>query len=85
MYSRCNEAFGKIPKVLLSESKLCKNVTVLGFTTGPSLNLPERRPISSNHNENYYQWQWMLNGQYIKMRFNRVSMICGLLSMVIKQ
>jgi len=54
MHSRCNEAFGKTHKFWSCESKQGKNVTVLGFATRPSLNLSERLPISSNHDENYY-------------------------------
>jgi len=57
---------------------------VLGFATGPSLNLSERPPISSNHDENYYRWQQMLNGKYIETIVNGASMICGFVSTVIK-
>jgi hypothetical protein len=53
--------------------------------TGPSLNLSERVSISSNNDENYNQWQQMLNVQLIKMRVNRVSMIGGSVSLVITQ
>jgi len=70
MYSRRKEAFGKIHKFLLCESELCKNVTALSPVTKPSLNLSETLPIYSNHNENYYRWQLMLNGQYTKMSIN---------------
>ena len=59
------------------------NGTALGFATGPSLNLSERQPISSNHDESNYQWQQILNGQYSKMSFNGASTIGGLLSTVI--
>jgi len=85
MYSRRNEAFGKIHKFQSCESEQCKNVTALGFVTRPSLNLAERLPIYSNHNENYYRWQPMLNGQYIKMSVNGESTICGFVSTVIEQ
>ena len=85
MYSRCNEVFGKINKFTSCESKPCKNVTALGFVMRPSLNLPARLPVCSNHDENYYRWQQMLNGQYIKMSVNGVSTICGFISTVIKQ
>ena len=56
-----------------------------GFATEQSLNLSERRPISSNHYENNYRWQQILNGRYIKISFNRVSMIFGVVSPVIEQ
>jgi hypothetical protein len=58
---------------------------LLGFTTGPSLNLAERIPISSNHDENYCQWQQMLNGQYSTMSINEASMISGHVSTVSDQ
>jgi hypothetical protein len=57
----------------------------LSFATGPSLNQAERPPIKSNHDENTYGRQQMLNGQYIKMSVNGASMICGHLSTVIHQ
>jgi len=85
MHSRRNEAFGKIHKFLLCESEQCKNVTALGFATRPSLNSSERVPISSNHDENYYPWQQMLNGQYNEMCFNGASSICGFGSTVNKE
>ena len=85
MYSKCNEAFGKIQKSELCESEQCNNVTALGCVTRPSLNLAERQPICSNHDENYDPWQQMLNEQYIKMSVNGASTICGVVSMVIKQ
>jgi hypothetical protein len=85
MYSRRNEACAKIYIFQPCESEQCKNVTALGFATGPSCDVSERQPISSNHNEHYYQWQQMLNGQYIKMSVNEASRICGLLSTVIAQ
>jgi len=69
----------------LCDSDLCKNVIVLGFAPGPSLNLGDRLPRSSKHDENYYRWQQVLNGQYIKMSVNEVSMICGFVCTVIKQ
>jgi len=52
MYSRGNEAFGKTNKFYSCVSKQCGNDTALGFASGPSLNLAERHPISSNHDEN---------------------------------
>jgi hypothetical protein len=58
---------------------------VVGFVTGLNLNLAEREIISSNHDESNYEWQQMLNGQYMKMRLNGVSMICGLVDKVIVQ
>jgi len=57
----------------------------LGFATGPSLNHVEKQPIKSNQNENHYQRQQMLNGQYIEMSINVVSTIYGLVSTVIHQ
>jgi len=57
----------------------------LGSATGPSLNQAERQPVKSNQDENTYQWQQMLNGQYIKMSINGASTICGLVSTVIHQ
>jgi len=56
----------------------------LGFATGPSLNPAERQPIKSNQDENNYQRQQMMNGQYIKMSVNGSSTICGLVSTVIQ-
>jgi len=85
MYSRRNEPFDKIYKFQSWESKQRKNVTVLSFATGPSLNASERLPICSNHDENYYRWQQMLDGQYIEMSVNGASTICGLVSMAISQ
>jgi hypothetical protein len=55
----------------------------LGFATGLSINQSERQPIEANQDENNYRLQQMFNGQYIKMSFNRASMICGLVSRVI--
>jgi hypothetical protein len=52
MYSRRNEGFGKKHKFYSCVMEQWKNVTALGFATGPSLNLAERLPISSNHDEN---------------------------------
>jgi hypothetical protein len=66
-------------------SEQCKNVTALSFATGPSLNLAERLPLSSNHDENYGQWQQMLNGQYRKMSINGASKIWGHVSSQIEQ
>jgi len=85
IYSRGNEAFGKIHKFWLCECGRCKNVTALGFLTRLSLDLAERLPICSNHDESYYRWQQMLNGQYIKMSVNGASTMCGLVSTVITQ
>jgi len=85
MYCRRNEAFDKIDKFLSCERKQCKNVTALRFATGPRLNLSERLPLSSNLDEHYCRWQQMLNGPYIKLSVNRASMICGCISMIIKQ
>jgi len=58
---------------------------VLGFAKGPSLVQSEKHPISSNHYEYNYQWQQMLNGQYIEMRLNRALRIFGHLSEVIEK
>jgi len=85
MCSRCNEYVCTIYQFWSCESKQYKNVPTLSFATGPSLNLSERQSIISNHDENNYWGQQMLNGQYIKMSVNGVSMICGLVSMVIEQ
>jgi len=85
MYSRRNEPCDKIHKFQSCESEQSKNVTALGFATGPNLNLCESLPWSSNHDENYYRWQQMLNGQYITMSVNGASMICGYVSTVITQ
>ena len=49
MYSRRNEAFGKIHRFWLCESEHCENVTALGFPTGPCLNRSKRLPVRSNH------------------------------------
>jgi hypothetical protein len=67
----------------LCESDQSKNVTALGFATEPNLNWSDRLPLSSNHDENYYRWQQMLIGQYIKMMVNRALMIGGFVSTVI--
>jgi len=85
MHSRRNDAFGKIHGFQSCESEQCKNVTVLGFAPRPRLNLSEGLPMSSNHDENFYQWQHMFNGQYITMSVNGASKICGCESTVIKQ
>jgi len=58
-------------------------MTPLGFATGWSLNHPESQPVKSNQDENNYQRQQMLNGQYIKISVNGASTICGLVSTVI--
>jgi hypothetical protein len=47
------------------------------FGKGPSLNEVERQLKKSNPDEYNYGRQQMLNGQYIKMRINGVSTICG--------
>ena len=83
MYSRRNEAFGKIYKMQSCDSEQCRNVTALGVTAGPSLNLSERQPLSLNHDDNNCRWQQTLNGQHITIRVNGASTICGLVSMVI--
>jgi len=85
MYSRRNKPFDKIHTFESCENEQCKNVTALGFATGPSLNLGERVPRSSKHDENYYQWQQMLRGQYSEMSINEASTICGFASTVITQ
>ena len=85
MYSRPNEAFGKIHKFCSCASEQCKNVTALGFATGPSLDLSERLPTCPNLDDNYYRWQQLLNGQYIKMSINGASTICSFVSTVIQQ
>jgi len=61
------------------------NVTAHSFVTGQSLDVAESLPICSNHDENYYRWQQMLNGQYIKNSVNGASTICGVVSAVIEQ
>jgi len=58
-----NESVGKIHKFMSWESEQCINITALGFATFQSFNLSERLPISSNHAENDYSWQQMLNAQ----------------------
>ena len=85
IYSRRNEAFGKIHKFLSCENEQCKNVTVLGFVTRAPLNLVPRLPIYSNHNGNYNRWQLMLTGHNIEMSVNGASTICGCVSTVIEQ
>jgi len=85
MYSPRNEALGRTYHLSSCESEQRKNVIALGFATGQSLNLAERHPVGSNHDENYYRLQQMLNGQYIKMRVNGASTICSLASTVIHQ
>jgi len=57
----------------------------LGFATGPSLNHVERQPMKSKQDDNNSGMQFMLNGQYIEMRVNGVSTICGLVSTVFHQ
>jgi hypothetical protein len=58
---------------------------LLGFATGPSLNQAEPQPVKLNQNANNYRRQQMLNGQYIKMSINGVSMICGVGSTLFHQ
>jgi hypothetical protein len=60
-------------------------MTPPGFATGLSLNQAESQPVQSNQDENNYERQQMLNGQYIKMSVNGASTICGLVSTVIHQ
>jgi len=84
LYSGRHESFGKTHKFWLCESEQCKNVTELGFATVPSLNLSERWPICSNHDQNYCRWQQMPNEQYSKISLNDASTICGFVRMVIK-
>jgi len=60
-------------------------ITPLGVATGPSLNSAEGQSIKSNQDEYNDKWQHMLNGEYIKMRVNGASTICGLVSTVIHQ
>jgi hypothetical protein len=83
MYSRRNESFGVIHHFWSCESELCKIMTPLSFATGCSLNHAESQPVKSNQDENIYRRQQMLNGEYIKMRVNGASTICGLVSTVI--
>jgi hypothetical protein len=52
MYSWRKESFGKTDKFYSCVSEQCKNVTPFSFAIRPSLTLPERLPISSNHDEN---------------------------------
>ena len=85
MYCRHNESFGEIHHFESCESKQCKNITLLGLTTGPSLNRTKRQPIRSDHDENNYRWPQMFNGQYIKMSDKAASTICGLVSMGFRQ
>jgi len=85
MYSRCNEAFDKIHKLWLCESEQCQIVTALGFATGPTLNRSERQSLTSNHDLNCYEWQWMLIGQCVKMSLYGASTICSCVSTVINQ
>jgi len=84
IYCGRNESFGQIYKFSQYESKQCKNITGLGFATGPSLNLSERQPISSKQYENNYRWPQMMTGQYITMSVNQTSTIFGLVSMAIE-
>jgi hypothetical protein len=85
MYSRSNAGFGKTHKFYSCVSEQCNNITALGFATGLSVNLAKRVPISSNRDENYCQWQQMLNGQYSQMSVNGASTLCGHVSTAIKQ
>ena len=85
MYSRRNEAVGKIHIISSFESEHCKNVTAPGFATAPSLDLSDRLPICSNHDDNYYRWQQMLNGSYIDMIVKGELTISSQVSVVIQQ
>jgi hypothetical protein len=85
MYWRRNEASSNKQKFHSCVSEQCKNVSVLSCATGPSLNLEERVPISSNHHENYGRWQQMLNAQSSKMTVNGASKIGDHNNTVIKQ
>jgi hypothetical protein len=49
----------------------------LCIATGPILNMTERQPIGTHHDEINARQQQMLNGQYIKMAVNGASMISG--------
>jgi hypothetical protein len=60
-------------------------ITPLGFATGLSFIEAESQSVKSNRDENKYEQQQRLNGQYIKMSVNGASTICGLVSMVIHQ
>jgi hypothetical protein len=77
MYSRHNEAFGRIHKLLSYATEQCMNGIALGFATGPSLNLSEIPPICLHHDENYCGWYQRMNGQSSIMSVNVVSTICG--------
>jgi len=55
----------------------------LCIATGLSLNQAESQPVQSNHDENNYGRQQMMNGQYIKMSVNGASTICVLVSTAI--
>jgi len=55
------------------------------FATGLSLNQAESQLVQSNHDENIYGRQQMLDGEYLKMSVNGASTIGGLVSTVIKQ
>jgi len=85
MYSRRNESFGMIHHFWSCESEQYKIIMPLGFATGPSLNQAERQLVKSNQDENTYRRQQRLNGQYMKMRVNGASTLCGLVSTVIHQ
>jgi len=85
MYSRRNESFGIIHHSLSCESEQRKIIMPLGFATRPSLNHAVRQPIKSNQDENNYERQQMMNGQFIRMSVNGASTICGLVSTVIHQ
>jgi hypothetical protein len=83
MYSRHNEPFGMIHHFWSCESEQCNFITPLGFATGLSINQAESYPVQSNQDENNYQRQQMLNGQYMKGSVKGASTICGLVSTVI--
>jgi len=59
------------------------NISWLGFAKGSFLDLAKRQPIRTNNHESNYRWQQIVNGQYIKMGVNGVSMMFGLVDMVI--
>jgi len=72
-------------KFHLNESDQCRDLTGLGFAKGPSLIQAEWQPISSNNYQSSYQWQQILNGQYIKMSVNGASTIICLVSTIIEK
>jgi len=84
-YSGQNASFGKMYKFKYNESDQCKIITGLGSGKGLCLDQAARQAISSNNYESSYQWQQILNGQYVKMSIKKVLMIIGLVSVVIEQ